>query len=78
MILNPDVQRKAQEEIDSVVGEDRLPKISDADNLPYVRSVVAETLRWAPAIPLGEPLDPIEPFSLEITTFRCTSCFVEG
>ena len=53
MVLHPEVQRKAQAEIDAVVGCDRLPNISDRDSLPYVRSLVAETFRWSPAIPLG-------------------------
>ncbi|KAF5309909.1 hypothetical protein D9619_010547 [Psilocybe cf. subviscida] len=55
MILNPHVAAKAQEEIDRVVGRDRLPCIEDKPNLPYVRSVAAEVLRYAPSIPLGIP-----------------------
>lgn len=35
MVLNPDVQRKAQAEIDSVVGGARLPKLEDREQLPY-------------------------------------------
>ena len=54
MVLNPDVQRKAQAEIDAVIGNARLPVVSDRDSLPYVRSVLAETYRWAPPIPLCE------------------------
>ncbi|EOD47626.1 Cytochrome p450 [Neofusicoccum parvum] len=42
MALFPDVQRKAQEEIDRVVGSSRLPNEDDAPNLPYVRQVVQE------------------------------------
>jgi len=53
MILYPRVQAKAHEEIDRIIGEDRLPLISDRPNLPYVRSIMAETFRWAPAVPLG-------------------------
>ena len=52
MILNPEVQRKAQKELDSVIGADRLPMITDRDDLPYLRSVVAEAYRFAPAVPL--------------------------
>ncbi|KAF5309878.1 hypothetical protein D9619_010562 [Psilocybe cf. subviscida] len=55
MILNPHVVAKAQEEIDRVVGRDRLPSIKDKPDLPYVRSVAAEILRYAPSIPLGIP-----------------------
>jgi len=55
MMLNPTVQAKAQKEIDSVIGRDRLPTISDKASLPYVRSVVTEVFRLNPAIPLGIP-----------------------
>ncbi|KAF7375521.1 putative monooxygenase [Mycena sanguinolenta] len=53
MILNPSVQRKAQEEIDRVIGPDRLPVIQDRASLPYVRALMAEVFRWHPAVPLG-------------------------
>ncbi|KAI1008649.1 hypothetical protein LB504_001985 [Fusarium proliferatum] len=45
MLLFPDVQRKAQQEIDSVVGTERLPHFEDRDNLPYVDALIKETLR---------------------------------
>ena len=45
MVLHPEVQRKAQEEIDRVVGTDRLPQFTDRENLPYLECVVQETLR---------------------------------
>jgi len=48
MLLYPDVQRKAQEEIDRVVGEDRLPTMEDEPKLQYIRSIVKESLRWMP------------------------------
>lgn len=38
----PEVQRKAQQEIDSVVGPDRIPRIEDMDKLPYIRAVIQE------------------------------------
>lgn len=55
MVLYPDVQRRAQAEIDSVVGEDRLPTFEDRASLPYVESVLRETLRWHPILPNGVP-----------------------
>ncbi|KAF8188653.1 putative monooxygenase [Pholiota molesta] len=55
MILHPQIQKKAQIELDTVTGKDRLPHISDRSKLPYIRSVMAETLRWAPPVPLGLP-----------------------
>ena len=54
MILNPHVMAKAQKEIDRVVGRDRLPSIEDKPNLPYVRSIAAEVLRYGPSVPFGE------------------------
>ncbi|KAM5346074.1 hypothetical protein ACJ41O_009079 [Fusarium nematophilum] len=49
MVLFPEAQAKAQEEIDSIIGKDRLPTWDDRKDLPYVRGVVEETLRWAPS-----------------------------
>ncbi|OAG35272.1 hypothetical protein AYO21_10543 [Fonsecaea monophora] len=49
MILFPDVQKKAQEEIDQVIGAECMPSWEDRERLPYIRAVVEETLRWAPS-----------------------------
>lgn len=54
MVTYPDIQAKAQEELDSVIGRSRLPSFADLDQLHYVRAIVRETLRWGPVIPLGE------------------------
>lgn len=55
MILYPDVQKKAQEEIDAVFGhEARLPTLSDQERLPYVRNLILEVLRWHPVGPTGK------------------------
>ena len=53
MVLYPDVQRKAQEEINRVVGTDRLPSFSDRENLPYIDAMVKEALRWHSVTPMG-------------------------
>ncbi|KLO13426.1 cytochrome P450 [Schizopora paradoxa] len=55
MLKNPDKQRRAQEEIDAVIGSDRLPDISDWGSLPYVQAVCTETLRWEPVLPFALP-----------------------
>ncbi|KAG2118453.1 cytochrome P450 [Suillus clintonianus] len=55
MVLNPEVQAKAQEEIDRVVGKDRLPNFDDRPALPYLEAVLRETFRWHPVIPFGVP-----------------------
>ena len=54
MLLNPDVQVRAQAEIDSVVGIARLPVFEDRPSLPYIEAVLRETLRWHPTVPLGK------------------------
>ena len=53
MVLYPDVMRKAQHENDVVVGSGRLPTFDDIPNLPYVRPIVMEVLRWRTVAPLG-------------------------
>jgi beta-amyrin 24-hydroxylase len=52
LIRNPHVFKKAREEIDSVVGKNRLVKESDIPNLPYLQAVVKETLRLHPPTPI--------------------------
>ena len=53
MCLYPDVQRRAQEELDCVIGSDRLPNISDRPQLPFLNNVITEVLRWSPPGPLA-------------------------
>lgn len=53
MALCPEVQRKAQAEVDAIVGKDRLPNFLDRESLPYVNAIVKELLRWNPSVPLG-------------------------
>ncbi|KAF9228926.1 cytochrome P450 [Gyrodon lividus] len=55
MVQNPHVWKRAQAEIDAVLGMDRLPDFDDRSSLPYVNAVIRETLRWQPVIPLGVP-----------------------
>ncbi|GJC86306.1 multifunctional cytochrome P450 monooxygenase af510 [Colletotrichum liriopes] len=49
----PEAQKRAQEEIDRVIGSDRLPTISDRDSLPYLEALIKEVLRWHPIAPMG-------------------------
>ncbi|TCD66224.1 hypothetical protein EIP91_001627 [Steccherinum ochraceum] len=60
MALHPDVQRKAQNELDRVVGQNRLPEFEDLENMPYLRAVVMESLRWFPVSPFGIPHAVVE------------------
>ncbi|GJD03177.1 cytochrome P450 [Colletotrichum higginsianum] len=55
MMVYPEVQQKAQEEIDRVVGQDRLPNAHDRERLPYIDAIVKELMRWNPIGPMGLP-----------------------
>ena len=58
MILYPDVARKAQAEIDTIVGLDRLPSFTDREKLPYINALVLEVIRWHSVTPTGNHLAP--------------------
>jgi cytochrome P450 len=49
----PDVQKRAQAELDSVLGRDRLPTFDDRTRLPYIDALCKEMLRWRLVAPLG-------------------------
>lgn len=53
MSISSAVQKKAHDEIDAIVGSERLPKLEDRDSLPYINALVKETLRWLPVAPMG-------------------------
>nr|UPH69770.1 putative cytochrome p450 protein [Neofusicoccum parvum] len=53
MTQYPEVQKRAQAEIDSVVGFDRSPRWSDFSKLPYINMIIKEAHRWRPVLPLG-------------------------
>ncbi|KAH6918177.1 O-methylsterigmatocystin oxidoreductase [Coprinopsis sp. MPI-PUGE-AT-0042] len=55
LAMHPEVQTSCQQELDAVVGLYHLPKPSDLANLPYIRAVVEEVLRWHLVVPLGLP-----------------------
>ena len=55
LLRHPQYMRRAQEELDAVVGKDRLVDESDIKNLPFVQAVVKELFRLHPAAPLGIP-----------------------
>ena len=56
MLANPDAQRRAQAEIDAVVGNGQLPDFTDEPSLPYTTAIVKETLRWKNVAPIGSSL----------------------
>jgi cytochrome P450 len=61
MTLHPQVQERAQAEVDAVLGVPsdgsgmlpRLPILSDRSKMPYVDALVREVYRWNPTVPLG-------------------------
>ncbi|KAJ7620379.1 cytochrome P450 [Roridomyces roridus] len=55
MLKYPEAQKKAQAEIDSVVGFGNLPEFEDKEALPYTCALVRELLRWKPVTPIGLP-----------------------
>ena len=54
MIIYPEIQRRAQAELDAVVGPHRLPTIQDRVDLPYLGAIQKEIYRWTAIVPLGE------------------------
>jgi cytochrome P450 len=55
MVLHPEWFQKLQEEVDQVCGTERLPYLDDVPQLPTVRAVVKEVLRWRPVTAGGLP-----------------------
>ena len=49
----PEAQKRAQAELDTVVGPHRLPTLDDEKHLPYVRALIRECLRWQSVTPTG-------------------------
>ncbi|XP_010923556.1 cytochrome P450 78A5 [Elaeis guineensis] len=52
MVLHPEIQSKVQSEIDAITGNSRLVSDSDIPHLPYLQSMVKESLRMHPPGPL--------------------------
>jgi cytochrome P450 len=55
MATYPNIQAKAQAEIDQAVGPNRLPGYADWDKLPYVKALVSEMFRYGKVAPAGIP-----------------------
>ena len=53
-LLHPEIQTRAQEELDAVTRRERLLTLNDRPRLPFVDAICKEVLRWRPIIPLGE------------------------
>jgi len=49
----PEVQKKLQEEIDKVIGNSRLPSLTDRPSMIYTQAVIHEVLRYSTLAPFG-------------------------
>jgi len=65
MAMNPEVQRRAQEEIDHVIGNTRLPDHGDRSRLPYIEAIYREVLRHDPPLGIGIPHSSTEDDTFE-------------
>ncbi|CAM8958491.1 unnamed protein product [Rhodiola kirilowii] len=52
LINNEAIMQAARDEIDKVVGKNRIVEESDVPNLPYIQAIIKETLRLHPPIPV--------------------------
>lgn len=55
LCAHPEWIKKAQQQIDSVIGEDRSPVFADFEKLPLVNAIIKETFRMRPISPFGFP-----------------------
>ncbi|GAB6030770.1 hypothetical protein CHUAL_007619 [Chamberlinius hualienensis] len=55
MTLNPEIQQKVQNEIDSVIGRERQPSYNDRFNMPYTEATILEIHRKVSLAPLSLP-----------------------
>ena len=55
LIHNPDIQQRLHQELDQVIGPDRLPELDDEKNLPYLEATITETLRLSSIAALSVP-----------------------
>jgi cytochrome P450 len=55
MAIHPEIQKKAQREIDQLLGRERLPTLADQDHLPYISALIKEIYRWHTPLPISIP-----------------------
>eukprot|EP00071_Canis_lupus_P002331 XP_003433938.1 cytochrome P450 1A1 [Canis lupus familiaris] len=55
LVTNPNVQKKIQKELDTVIGRARQPRLSDRPQLPYMEAFILETFRHASFVPFTIP-----------------------
>ena len=70
LLRNPDALAKATEELDRVIGRERLVTEGDIPNLPYTEAIVKETMRLHPVTPLLSPRISREDASVDSYAFQ--------
>ncbi|CAL1714231.1 unnamed protein product [Somion occarium] len=55
MVTYPDIQKRAQQEVDEVIGLDKSPVLDDIEKLPYLRAIIKEVHRFRPITPTAVP-----------------------
>lgn len=55
MVQHPNVQAKAQAELDAIIGKGQLPTFGIEASLPYLAAVLKECMRWQPVAPIAVP-----------------------
>ncbi|EKM82076.1 hypothetical protein AGABI1DRAFT_105435 [Agaricus bisporus var. burnettii JB137-S8] len=55
MLENPEMLKKAQAQLDSVVKSGHLPDFDDEESLPYITAITMEVLRWRDVVPIAIP-----------------------
>ena len=74
LALFPKVQKRAQAELDAVVGRDRLPTFDDRPRLPYIEALCKELLRWQMVTPTGTTIRSL----LWLSKFGITNDDLQG
>lgn len=66
MTLHPDIQQKAQQQVEETIG-DRLPVPEDYTSMPYISALIKEVMRWGTVVPLGPHLFLLLVYAVTIT-----------
>ncbi|CRL05883.1 CLUMA_CG019030, isoform A [Clunio marinus] len=59
MLRNPDARKQVQDELDDVVGRNRMPKVSDLPFCPKTESTILEVMRMSSIVPLATTHSPM-------------------
>jgi cytochrome P450 len=74
MLKHPEYLKRAQAELDSVLGAGpaRFPTFEDRPKLPFVDALFSETMRWGVPVPLGVYTNPAPCHNIALTRSRPT------